>query len=124
MLFYPLGFYCLYVIFHKTSQVKTSNMVNVVLCLLMLADFMYPTSRLLFYAGCDLNNELPFILSAVLYGIFQITYSLAMWMFAIKIWVLSQNLKCKLYQVNINHQIINLLGIIFNCSNGILASFA
>lgn len=69
LLFYPLAFVCLWIIVVRSSQVECRALVNVIVGLLMVGDVVYPTSRFLFYGGCNGGNEVLFSISSAFGGI-------------------------------------------------------
>ena len=89
--FYPLAFLCLFIITARASTVQCRSLVNFIVTLLMIGNFAYPTSRFFFYGAYENNNELMFTISAIFGGVFASCFNVALWLFAIKMWALAQN---------------------------------
>jgi type IV secretory pathway TrbD component len=58
---------------------------------MLISDLVYPTSRLYFYSALKQDDKTSlFNMSAALTAIYIATLNLALWLFAIKMWALSQ----------------------------------
>lgn len=54
VLMYPICLFCLYQLFWRTLKLKCKKMVITLLTLMIISNFTYPTSRLLFYRGYEM----------------------------------------------------------------------
>ena len=88
---YPLAIYCGYVLLFKASQIRCGKLVSLLIILLLVSDVMYPISRTFFYVAYTNNVEAYFTVSAVTGGLQQSAFSVAIWIFAIKMWALALN---------------------------------
>lgn len=89
--FYPLALICLFIIFIRASTVQCRSLVNFIVTLMMVGNFAYPTSRFFFYGGYENNSEIMFTICAIFAGVSATCFNVALWLFAIKMWALAQN---------------------------------
>lgn len=74
-------------------------MIVVLLTLMTVGNLCYPTSRLLFYFGYkklqldDPKSETFFKMSAVFGGLYTGSIYLLLWLFAMKMWALSKQIR-------------------------------
>lgn len=70
-LFYPLGLFCTYIILVRSSKIRCKRFVNLVVALILVSDFAYPTSRFFFWIGLEHNkNSVDFTLSTIFGGLY------------------------------------------------------
>ena len=93
VLYYPIGFYCIWAILKRALRLKCRRLVIMILGLISAGTLIYPWSRLIFIFAYDSNNEGLYWLAAIVGCASGSLIWFALWTFAIKLWALAQSLK-------------------------------
>jgi len=96
----PQFFICAYILLKKAPRIKNNTLILLVVGLLALVDISYPLSRMFKHMAfsCLLNKmddeaTSNFKASSYFEGIYVASFQAAIWIFALKFWVLSIRLK-------------------------------
>lgn len=93
VLYYPIGFYCIWVILKRALRLKCRRLVIMILGLISAGTLIYPWSRFIFIFAYHSNNEGLYWLAAIVGCASGALIWLALWTFAIKLWAIAQSLK-------------------------------